>query len=60
MTEPGNTKFSGLFEVIEAYSRKHYYHQDKAPQIIAGTYVFMFEAEDMPDARPVADAILDQ
>lgn len=59
MTEPGNTKVSGLFEVREAYSRKHYYylsrkhyyyHQDKALQIIAGTYVFMFEAEDIPDA----------
>ncbi len=60
MTEPDNARFSELFEVIEAYSRKDYYHQDKALQIIAGTYVFMFEAEEMPDARPVVDAILEQ
>ena len=60
MTEPDNARFSELFEVIEAYSRKGYYHQDKALQIIAGTYVFMFEAEEMPDARPVVDAILGQ
>ncbi len=60
MTEPDNARFSELFEVIEAYSRRGYYHQDKALQIIAGTYVFMFEAEEMPDARPVVDAILEQ
>jgi hypothetical protein len=60
MTEPDNAKFSELFEVIETYSRKGYYHQDKALQIIAGTYVFMFEAEEMPDVRPVVDAILEQ
>ncbi len=60
MTDPGNAKFSELFKVIETYSRKDYYHQDKALQIIAGTYVFMFEAEEMPDARPVVDAILEQ
>ncbi len=60
MTEPENARFSELFEVIETYSRKGYYHQDKALQIIAGTYVFMFEAEEMPDARPVVDAILEQ
>ena len=60
MTEIDNARFSELFEVIETYSRKGYYHQDKALQIIAGTYVFMFEAEEMPDARPVVDAILEQ
>jgi hypothetical protein len=60
MTEPDNARFSELFEVIQAYSRKDYYYQDKALQIIAGTYVFMFEAEYMPDARPVVDAILEQ
>ncbi|MGH3147619.1 MAG: hypothetical protein ACRDTR_17640 [Rubrobacter sp.] len=60
MAEPVDAKFSELFEVIENYSRKDYYHQDKALQIIAGTYVFMFEVEDMPDARPVVDAILEQ
>ena len=60
MTEPDNARFSELFEVIETYSRKGYYHQDKALQIIAGTYVFMFEAEEMLDARPVVDAILEQ
>ena len=28
--------------------------------MIAGSYVFMFESEDMPDARPVLDGILEQ
>ena len=60
MTDAGNAKFSELFKVIDMYSRKDYFHQDKALQIIAGTYVFMFEAEDMPDARPVVDTILEQ
>ena len=60
MTEVDEARFSELFEVIETYSRKGYYHQDKALQIIAGTYVFMFEAEEMPDARPIVDAILEQ
>ena len=60
MTQADEARFSELFEVIETYSRKGYYHQDKALQIIAGTYVFMFEAEEMPDARPVVDAILEQ
>ena len=60
MTERANGKFSDLFGVIEAYARGDYYHQDKALQIVAGTYVFMFEAEEMPDARPVVDSILEQ
>jgi hypothetical protein len=60
MTESDETKFTELFEVIEAYSRRGYYHQDKALQIIAGTYVFMFEKEDMPDVRPIVDDILEQ
>jgi len=60
MTELEDAKFTELFEVIQAYSRRGYYHQDKALQIIAGTYVFMFENEDMPDVRPVLDGILEQ
>ena len=60
MTEPDNTRFTELFEVIKAYAQGGYFHQDKALQIIAGTYVFMFEREDMPDARPVVDGILEQ
>lgn len=60
MTEPEGAKFPELFEVIRTYSRKGYDHQDKALQIIAGTYVFMFEREEMPDARPVVDEILDE
>lgn len=60
MTEPETTKFSELFGVIQDYSKKGYDHQDKALQIIAGTYVFMFEKEEMPDARPVVDEILEQ
>ncbi|HJQ30245.1 MAG TPA: hypothetical protein VJ827_12975 [Rubrobacter sp.] len=60
MTELDDAKFPELFGVIRAYSRKGYDHQDKALQIIAGTYVFMFEREEMPDARPVVDEILEQ
>jgi len=60
MTEFEDAKFTELFEVIEAYSRRGYYHQDKALQIIAGTYVFMFEKEEMPDVRPILDGILEQ
>src|SRR5215210_9150458 len=60
MTEPGNGKFLELFEVIRTYSEGAYGHQDKALQIIAGTYVFMFEKEEMPDVRPIVDGILEQ
>jgi hypothetical protein len=60
MTEPDNTEFTELFEVINTYSQGGYFHQDKALQIIAGTYVFMFEKEEMPDARPIVDGILEQ
>jgi hypothetical protein len=60
MTEPDDAKFTDLFEVIRAYSRKGYDHQDKALQIITGTYVFMFEKEEMPDVRPILDDILEQ
>lgn len=55
-----NGKFSELFAVIEDYAHREYHYQDKALQVIAGSYVFMFESEDMPDARPVIDAILEQ
>src|SRR5918992_588459 len=60
MTERDDVEFTELFEVIEAYSRRGYYHQDKALQIITGTYVFMFEEEEMPDVRPIIDDILGQ
>lgn len=60
MTGPGEAKFSELFDVISVYARRGYDHQDKALQIIAGTYVFMFEKEEMPDVRPVVDGILEQ
>jgi hypothetical protein len=53
-------KFSELFEVIRDYSKKEYDYQDKALQVIAGAYVFMFENQDMPDARGVVDDILRQ
>lgn len=53
-------KYSELFEVIEGYAHKEYDYQDKALQVISGAYVFMFEPEDMPDARPVVDEILTQ
>ncbi len=60
MTEPDNAKFPELFEVLRAYAKKGYDHHDKALQIIAGTYVFMFEKEEMPDVRPIVDGILEQ
>ncbi len=60
MSEARNEKFPELFEVIKTYAGRDYDHHDKALQIIAGTYVFMFESEDMPDIRPVVDKILDQ
>jgi hypothetical protein len=53
-------KFSDLFEVIRDYSKREYDYQDKALQVIAGAYVFMFEGQDMPDARGVVDDILSQ
>jgi hypothetical protein len=53
-------KFSELFEVIRDYSKKEYDYQDKALQVIAGAYVFMFENQDMPDARGIVDDILRQ
>jgi hypothetical protein len=57
---PGRREVHGAFEVIQAYSSRGYYYQDKALQIIAGTYIFMFEEEEMPDVRPIVDNILGQ
>jgi hypothetical protein len=53
-------KFSELFEVIRDYAKREYDYQDKALQVFAGSYTFMFESEDMPDARGVIDDILSQ
>ena len=60
MAEAREGKFSELFEVIQDYARREYDYQDKALQVLAGTYTFMFESEDMPDARGVVDEILGQ
>ena len=60
MAEANSGKFLELFEVIRDYSRREYDYQDKALQVIAGSYSFMFETEDMPDARGVVDDILSQ
>ena len=60
MVEAKASKFSELFEVIESYSKREYDFQDKALQVIAGSYSFMFENEDMPDPRGVVDDILNQ
>lgn len=57
---PDHNKYSDLFRVIEDYAGREYDYQDKALQVIAGAYVFMFEPEDMPDARPILDNILGQ
>ena len=60
MAGKNGDKFSELFEVIRDYSKREYDYQDKALQVIAGAYVFMFENQDMPDARGVVDDILGQ
>jgi hypothetical protein len=60
MTGATKGKFSELFEVIRDYSQREYDYQDKALQVLAGSYTFMFESEDMPDARGVIDDILRQ
>ena len=60
MTGAAEGKFSELFEVIQDYSKREYDYQDKALQVLAGSYTFMFESEDMPDARGVIDDILSQ
>jgi hypothetical protein len=60
MAETNGGKFSELFEVIRDYSKREQHYQDKALQVIAGSYVFMFESEHMPDARGVVDDILSQ
>jgi hypothetical protein len=60
MTGAQEGKFSELFEVIRDYAKREYDYQDKALQVLAGSYTFMFESEDMPDARGVIDDILGQ
>ena len=60
MTGATEGKFSELFEVIQDYAKREYDYQDKALQVLAGSYTVMFEAEDMPDARGVVDDILSQ
>ena len=60
MVKAEENKFQQLFEVIRDYSRREYDYQDKALQVIAGSYVFMFENAAMPDARGVVDEILSQ
>ena len=60
MTGAQEGKFSELFEVIQDYARREYDYQDKALQVLVGSYTFMFESEDMPDARGVIDDILSQ
>jgi hypothetical protein len=60
MTGATEGKFSELFEVIQDYAKREYDYQDKALQVLVGSYTFMFESEDMPDARGVIDDILSQ
>ena len=60
MTGAQEGKFSELFEVIQDYAKREYDYQDKALQVLAGSYTFMFESEEMPDARGVIDDILSQ
>jgi hypothetical protein len=60
MTGATEGKFSELFEVIQDYAKREYDYQDKALQVLVGSYTFMFESEGMPDARGVIDDILSQ
>jgi hypothetical protein len=56
----GRREVHGAFRGDRGLLQQGYYYQDKALQIIAGTYIFMFEEEEMPDVRPIVDNILGQ
>ena len=54
MTDPTDGgSFPELFEVIRDYAQRDYSHQVAALRVIATSYLPLFEAPPMPDARRV-------
>ena len=59
MTDPTDGgSFPELFEVIRDYAQRDYSHQVAALRVIATSYLPLFEAPPMPDARRVVEDVL--
>jgi len=59
VTEPTDGgSFPELFEVIRDYAQRDYSHQVAALRVIAASYLPLFEAPPMPDARGVVEDVL--
>ena len=59
MTEPTNGgSFPELFGVIRDYAQRDHNHQVAALRVIAASYLPLFEAPPMPDARGVVEDVL--
>jgi len=59
VTEPTDGgSFPELFEVIRDYAQRDYNHQVVALKVIATSYLPLFEAPPMPDARGVVEDVL--
>ena len=59
MTEPTNGgSFPELFGVIRDYAQRDHNHQVAALRVIAASYLPLFEAPPMPDARRVVEDVL--
>ena len=59
MTEPTNGgNFPELFGLIRDYAQRDHNHQVEALRVIAASYLPLFEAPPMPDARQVVEDVL--
>jgi hypothetical protein len=59
VTEPTNGgSFPELFGVIRDYAQRDHNHQVAAIRVIAASYLPLFEAPPMPDARRVVEDVL--
>jgi hypothetical protein len=59
VTEPTNGgSFPELFGVIRDYAQRDHNHQVAALRVIAASYLPLFEASPMPDARRVVEDVL--
>jgi hypothetical protein len=59
VTEPTNGgSFPELFGVIRDYAQRDHNHQVAALRVIAASYLPLFEAPPMPDARRVVEDVL--
>ena len=59
MTEPTNGgSFPELFGVIRDYAQRDHNHQVAALRVIAASYLPLFEASPMPEARRVVEDVL--